>query len=136
MRFKLPQEYEVHLPGTGGSASKAEACLQFEYDIKSGSISDLNLTAANKPDVSDAAQILDRVASNDLGLRDLGYFTFSSFSNMSSKGAFFISRLRPKTILFEMKDGGLQELNFKALYDMVKKHGLHRIEKNVLINGE
>jgi hypothetical protein len=55
-RFELPESYKDYLPGSGGAASKAGACLQFEYDFKSGSIIDLNLTAANRPDVSDAVQ--------------------------------------------------------------------------------
>ena len=36
-RFDLPEEYKDYLPGSGGSASKAGICLQFEYDLKSGS---------------------------------------------------------------------------------------------------
>ena len=135
-RFDLPPKYQNQLPGTGGSASKAAACLQFEYDIKSGSITDLSLTAGNKPDNSNASNVLDTIHSNDLVIRDLGYFTFRSFSNILSKGAFFISRLMPKTRIYNMKDGILEELNYKTLYDMMKKQGLSRIEKDVLIGNE
>ncbi len=135
-RFDLPEKYKDHLAGPGGAASKAGACLQFEYDLKSGSIIDLNLTAANRPDVKDAVQVLDNVAFNDLIIRDLGYFAFKSLLNISNKGAFFISRLRPKTIVYEMRNGVMQQLNFRVLYERMRKHQLPRIEKDVFIGNE
>jgi hypothetical protein len=134
-RFELPESYKDYLPGSGGAASKAGACLQFEYDLKSGNIIDLNLTAANRPDVSDAVQVLDKIACNDLVIRDLGYFAFNSFLNISDKGAFFISRHRANAIVYEMKDGKLQQLDFKILYDRMKKYQLSRIEKDVFIGN-
>jgi hypothetical protein len=135
-RFNLPEEYKDYLPGSGGSASKAGACLQFEFDLKSGQVIDLSLTAANRPDVRDAVEVLDTVENNDLVIRDLGYYAFPSFSNISSKGAFFISRLGSKTNVYEMKDGELQKLDFKALYHKMKSNHLSCIYKDVLIGNE
>ena len=134
-RFELPENYKDHLAGPGGAASKAGACLQFEYDLKSGSIIDLNLTAANRPDVKDAVEVLDNVECNDLIIRDLGYFAFPSFFNITSKGGVFISRVRANAIVYEMKDGKLQQLDFKLLYERMKKHQLSRIEKDVFIGN-
>lgn len=134
-RFELPEKYKDQLPGPGGAASKAGACLQFEYDLKSGRIIDLNLTAANRPDVRDAVQVLDKVACNDLIIRDLGYFAFNSFLNISSKGGFFVSRVRANVIVYEMKDGKMQQLDFKVLYERMRKQQLSRIEKNVFIGN-
>jgi hypothetical protein len=135
-RFELPEQYSEHLPGSGGAASKAGACLQFEFDLKSGQIIDLNLTAANRPDVKDSLETFDFVSRNDLIIRDLGYFAFKSFLNIAEKEAFFISRLRPKIIVYEFKAGELQQLDFGALYRHMKKYGLTRIEKNVFIGNE
>ena len=135
-RFELPEQYAEHFPGSGGAASKAGACLQFEFDFKSGQIIDLNLTAANRPDVTDSLQTLDLVQRNDLIIRDLGYFAFKSLLNIAEKEAFFISRLRPKIIVYEFKAGELQQLDFGALYRRMKKYGLTRIEKNVFIGNE
>ena len=47
-RFHLPEEYKDYLPGSGGSGSKAGACLQFEFDLKSGQIEVMDLTASNR----------------------------------------------------------------------------------------
>ena len=134
-RFELPEKFKDQLPGSGGSASKAGACLQFEYDLKSGNIIDLNLTAANRPDVKDAVQVLDKVECNDLIIRDLGYFAFKSFLNISSKGGFFVSRVRANAIVYEMKGGKIQKLDFKVLYEWMRNHHLSRIEKNVFIGN-
>jgi len=135
-RFDLPKEYRDYLPGSGGSASKAGACLQFEYDLKNGCITDLNLTPANRPDVRDAKEVLDTVTQNDLVLRDLGYYSFLSLNNISGKGAFYISRLGFNTIVYEMKDDQWQRLNFKALYAKMKRSKLPHREMNVLIGVE
>ncbi len=135
-RFELPEQYAEHLPGSGGAASKAGACLQFEFDFKSGQIIDLNLTAANRPDVTDSLQTLSLVGPNDLIIRDLGYFAFKSLLNIAEKEAFFISRLRPKIIVYELNAGELQPMDFGVLYRRMKKYGLNRIEKNVFIGTE
>jgi hypothetical protein len=132
-RFKLQEDYKDYLPGSGGSGSKAGACLQFEFDLKSGHITDLNLTASNRPDVKDAVEVLDNVARGDLVIRDLGYYAFKSFTNILKKEASFISRLGAKTNVFEMKNGKLQKLDFKAIYHKMKKCKLSRIYKDVFI---
>jgi hypothetical protein len=135
-RFDLPEEYKEHLPGSGGSASKAGACLQFEFDIKSGHIIDLSLTPANRPDAKDALETMDTVAMNDLVIRDLGYFSYASLSNISNKGAYFISRLNPKTVVWEMINGKQTRLDFKVLYYQMKLYNLSRIYKDVYIGNQ
>jgi hypothetical protein len=132
-RFKLPEDYKDYLPGSGGGASKAGACLQFDFDFKSGHVIDLSLTPANRPDARDAVELLDTVEKNDLVIRDLGYYAFSSFSNISSKGAFFISRLGSKTNVYEMKNEKLQRIDFKALYHEMKRNELSMVYKDVFI---
>lgn len=135
-RFDLPEEYKDYLPGSGGSASKAGICLQFEYDLKSGQIVYLNYTPSKRPDVTDAVEVLDMVESNDLVIRDLGYYAFSSFVNISSKNAFYISRLRPKAGVYVMRNGILERLDFKAVYSKMKKNNLFRMHKLVFIGGK
>lgn len=135
-RFKLPEAYQDLLPGSGGSGSKAGACLQLEYDFKSGSITDLTLTPANRPDVRDAKEVMDTVMSNDLVIRDLGYYSFPSLLNISGKGAFYISRLGFTTIVYEMIIGKWQRLDFKVLFGYMQQHQLSRIEISVLIGAK
>lgn len=135
-RFDLPEEYKDYLPGSGGSASKAGACIQFEFDFKSGQINHLGVTESSRPDVKDAVEVLDTVAQSDLVIRDLGYYAFDSFSNISGKGAFYISRLRPKAIVYEMNGAIIERLDFKKLYAKMKKEKLIRLDKPVFIGAE
>jgi hypothetical protein len=135
-RFNLPEEYKDYLPGSGGSGSKAGACLQFEFDLKSGHVTDLDLTSSNRPDVKDALELLDNVKKGDLIIRDLGYYAFKSFINIIKKEAFFISRLGAKTNVFEMSCGNYKKLDFKAVYNQMKRGKLSRIFKDVFIGSE
>lgn len=132
-RFDLPDNYKEHLPGSGGSASEAGACIQFEFDLKSGHILDLSLTASNKPDIKSVGEDVDTLEKGDLVIRDLGYYSLSSLVNIESKGAFYISRLNTQTVVYETKDGKDQELDFKMLYSEMEKNKMSRISKDVLI---
>jgi hypothetical protein len=134
-RFNLPEDYKDYLPGSGGSGSKAGACLQFEFDLKSGHVIDLNLTPAIRPDATDAVEVLDNVAKGDLLIRDLGYYAFKSFTNIIEKEAFFISRLGIRTNVFELKKGELQKLDFKAIYSKLKRCKRSRMYKDVFIGN-
>jgi hypothetical protein len=132
-RFNLPEDFKDHYPGSGGSGSNAGACLQYEFDLKSGQVTDLSLSASNRPDVCDALEVLNNIAKGDLVIRDLGYYAFESFLNIVNKGAFFLSRLRPKISVFEMKSGKLQMIDFKLLYHSMKRHHQSCIYKDVFI---
>jgi hypothetical protein len=135
-RFNLPEEYKDYFPGSGGSGSSAGACLQFEFDLKSGHVTDLDITASNRPDVKDALELLDNVTKGDLVIRDLGYYAFKSFINIIKKEAFFISRLGAKTNVFEMSCGNYKKLDFKAVYNKMKRGKLSRIYNDVFIGSE
>ena len=122
-RFDILDKFKDMLPGSGGSASKAGACIQFEFDLKTGTIIELDITPANRPDNKEASEVLDDVAEGDLVIRDLGYHIYASFLNIIKKKAFFISRLHPKTPVYILKNGFYQRLDFKKLYHKMKSNG-------------
>ena len=76
--FQLPEKMKGDYPGTGGSASEAGAKIQNEFDLKNGSIIDLEVTAANINDFKDASEKEHNIEKGDLILRDLGYVSVSS----------------------------------------------------------
>jgi hypothetical protein len=115
-RFDLQDDYKDILSGSGGCASKAGACIQFEFDLKKGSIIQLDITPANRPDNKEASEVLDDVEEGDLVIRDLGYHLFDSFSNIIKRKAFFISRLHPKIDVYILKNGCYNKVDFKDLY--------------------
>jgi len=134
-RFELPEAYKDAYPGSGGSASTAGVCLQFEFDLKSGRIVDLTITPSNRPDVTDAREVVHTVEKDDLTLRDLGYYAFSSLNNIISKEAFFISRLGSNTVVYEEANERFQPLDFKVLLAYMKQNKLSSVVKEVLIGA-
>jgi hypothetical protein len=93
-KFNVPATL-VDYRGSGGSSgtSKAGICIQYEYDLKSGQILDMTLTAAVRNDQQDAGETVGNIRKSDLVLRDLGYFSTAVLASMAHNEAFFLSRL-------------------------------------------
>lgn len=134
-KFVLPEEYAGVMPGFGGVSSKAAACIQYEYDLKTGSILDLNVTPANRPDSKDARESLGTVMPNDLIIRDLGYYATDVLAAVAAGQAFFVSKLNAKALVFESSRSGCPPLQFSALYRWMKKHNVQQVEKQVYIGA-
>jgi hypothetical protein len=132
-RFDVPEDFYKQLPGSGGSASKAGVCIQYEFDVKSGRILDLTVTPANRPDCVDAQETMSDVEAGDLVIRDLGYFVLEPLRNMISKNASIISRLNTKVVVYTQNASGLEELDFAKLYDDTLRNKTDRVEMQVLI---
>lgn len=132
-KFILPEEYVQVMPGFGGASSKSAACIQYEYDIKTGSIHDLNITPANRPDTRDAQDTQDNIGPNDLVIRDLGYYSTDVIRKFIENKAFIISKLNTKTLVYEMKNSKYELLEFGKLYQWMKKNRILQIEKQVFI---
>ena len=135
-KFDLPARLKDKLPGFGGRGSKAGACLQYEFEIKSGHVNDLTITPANRPDSKDALATMDAVMKGDLTIRDLGYFALKYFIAAKKVGAFFLSRLNAKIIVYLMNGNEFEELDFGQLYQMMKKNNIERLDKEVYIGRE
>lgn len=132
-RFVLPGEYAEIMPGFGGVSSKAAACIQYEYDLKAGSILDIGISPGNKPDSKNARETQNKIEPNDLVIRDLGYYSIDVIEKFIEKGAFLISKLNAKALAYEMKGGEYKPIDFKKLFNWMKKHNLQQIEKQVYI---
>lgn len=135
-KFDIHQQLKDKLPGFGGSASEASACIQFEFDLKSGKIIDLELTPGNSSDSKDALGKTSDIQKNDLIIRDLGYFALDVLSEIQQAEAYFISKLNYKTTVYEIRKGFLTKLDFGKLYQDMKKKGIIRMEKQVLIGKD
>lgn len=82
------------LPGSGGSASKANCKIQMAYDYKHGELEFTEVTAGNVPDNRYTSHLPDIVQKGDLLLFDQGYSKVKTFSEISAKGAYFLTRFR------------------------------------------
>lgn len=135
-KFDLPQSLKEILPGFGGCASKAGVSIQYEFNIKSGEVNDLSIYPAKRPDHKDAMQSIDLVREGDLTLRDLGYFALDYYKRIEKEGAFFLSRLNTKTLVYQQKENKLQQLDFVKLYQVMKSGNLQRLDMWVYIGEE
>ena len=135
-KFDLPSRLKDMMPGFGGSASKAGACIQYEFELKTGQINDLTITPANRPDSKDALATMVSVMKGDLTIRDLGYFALKYFTTAKETGAFFLSRLNAKINVYVMKGNDFEEFSFGQLYQMMKKNHIARLEKEVYIGKD
>lgn len=135
-KFDVSKNLAKQLPGFGGNASKAGVCIQYEFDIKAGEVSDLTITPANVPDNKNTSQTIGKVREGDLILRDLGYSIISCFNAIKKVGAYFISRLNVSIVVYEMKGNKLVELDFEKLYKMMREGKIQRLEEHVFIGKE
>ncbi|MBI3882735.1 MAG: IS4 family transposase [Sphingobacteriales bacterium] len=135
-KFDVSENLSKQLPGFGGNASKAGVCIQYEFDIKAGDVSDLTITPANVPDNKNTSQTIGKVQEGDLIIRDLGYSIISCFHTIKKVGAYFISRLNVSILVYETKDNKLVELDFSKLHKMMKEGKIQRLEKQVVIGKE
>lgn len=135
-KFDIHKQLKNELPGFGGSASEASACIQFEFDLKSGSIIDLDLIPGNSSDSKDALKKSNDIQKNDLIIRDLGYFALDVLTDIQQAEAYYISKLNYKTTVYENKKDQMKELDFGKLYRDMKLNRITRMEKQVLIGKD
>lgn len=132
-KFDVSDNLAKQLPGFGGSASKAGVCIQYEFDLKSGDVNDLAITAANRPDSKDSSETIDKVQKGDLILRDLGYSKLNCFFAIDKNEAFFISKLSPIIKVYENKEEQFIELNFYKLHKSMIRGKIQSMHKMVYI---
>ena len=131
-KFNVDNRLSEHFKGSGGRlVTKACVCIQYEYDLRSGKILDLNVTEGVRNDAIDAAETKEKINTDDLILRDLGYYNLSVLTGFANAGAFFISRLNVSTLIYDL--GQTDNLEFKKLYAHMRKLKLTSCEKQVLV---
>lgn len=89
-KFDMHEQLRDWLPGFGGSASAASACIQNEFDLKSGRWLDLSLTPGNMPDSKKALIKHNDIPKGDVILRDLGYFALEVLGETQKRGAYYL----------------------------------------------
>ena len=132
-RFQIPDHLKEHYPGCGGMASQAGVHVQFEFDLLSGQINDLQVTDALKQDQTDAKQTVDMIEKGSLILRDLGYFSTDVLQQIGLKDAFYISRLAHKMKIYELKGESYKEICLKKVHTKMKCNGILYQEMDVYI---
>ena len=86
--------------GNGGKDSGAALKLQVQWEWLSGQITRLDLQAGRTPDNAAPAQAL-ALPAGALRLADLGYFRLKTLAETAEAGAYFLTRFKHATLVFE-----------------------------------
>jgi Transposase DDE domain len=115
----------------GGVTSKAGISIQFEFDIKSNKVLDIDLQSATFRDSKDALNKKDDLNKGDLIIRDLGYYSDTIIEQYMLKETFFISKLY-HNVSVRMKEGG-DKIDFNKLYYQMIKGKITQKDVDVYI---
>lgn len=102
-------------PGSGGSASPANAKLQLIYEYKTCQTLPLVLSAGKHPDSTYGALMVETMSAGDLGIFDLGYYDTKTFEKIDQKKAFFVSRFKPTAGVWIDSEGRMERVNLTGL---------------------
>jgi hypothetical protein len=102
----LPEELAEEFSGSGGSASSAAIKFQFMLEYKSGTFSQIWLTAGTQPDQNQIDVAIENIEKGELLIHDLGYFSQDGIVKIEDKEAFFLSRYYPQTVLYNKTRNG------------------------------
>jgi hypothetical protein len=131
--FQVDESLAKHYPGSGGSGSKANVRIQFEYNLLDGKIVDLSLNAFNDQDAKNSVLTLDIVNEGDLIIRDLAYMHLESLQGIVERIGHFLCRLNTQAKVYQEQDGKMIALDFSAIIRAMRKHNVQQIEKTVFI---
>lgn len=131
--FQIDASLAEHYPGSGGSGSKANVRIQFEYDLLSGKIIDLSLNAFNDQDAKNSVLTLDVVNDGDLIVRDLAYMHLESLQGIVKRIGHFLCRLNTQAKVYQEQDGKMIALDFSAIVQAMRQHNIRQIEETVFI---
>lgn len=103
--------------------------IQSLYDLLAQRFLFFSLSGFNRNDQAAAHDILSTLQAGDLVLRDLGYFVVETFQRIAAASAFFLSRLRLDTGLFDPRTQ--RPLN---LLKALRRHG--QLDQAVLVGQQ
>jgi hypothetical protein len=117
-KFKVPDNMQEHFKGCGGS--EAGMSIQYEYDLKTGKILDLRVYSGDRNDLTDTSESCKNIQAGDLVIRDLGYYNIEVFEHFKQEKAFFPSKLKSNTNVYDMNG---KKICFKTIYrEMCEKN--------------
>jgi len=129
--FQLPSSLASAYKGHGGGASQSGIKTHFQIEL-CGSGQQLGLQVTDSVD-SDFNCSLITPEPGELHLFDLGYFSLKLIKQFDPVGAFFLARLRFRTIVWDQQTKGLQRIDWGKLS---KKMAVGQtIEKAVILGA-
>jgi hypothetical protein len=100
---RLPSHLANVFPGSSNGTGDTLSLLKIQamYDLLRERFSFFWISPFTTTDQKAATMMLESIQQGDLIIRDLGYFVLHALSFIQQQGAFFITRLRYGTILYD-----------------------------------
>lgn len=132
----LPRNLSSFYPGPHSKSHGecATARIQLRLELLSESYEGVFVGSYRENDQSFANRIVDILTAGCLVIRDKGYFVLAAFRAIMEKKAFFLSRLRFGTTVFDAQTGERMDIlkELKAL----KKTGGQVLDKEILLGSK
>jgi hypothetical protein len=127
-KFITPPTLSAHYKSCGKGNSGSSISIQYEYDMKSGSVTDLQITSGARNDRTDAMETFRNTQNGDLIIRDMGYLSLSVLKEWINNRVSFLSRLDCATTVYNAEG---EKISFADIYRYMAKHGITEQELSV-----
>jgi len=134
--FQIDASLAQYYAGSGGHGSDASIRIQFEYDIVSGRINDLSVTAFNRQDAKDSLATIELIDPGDLIIRDLAYMGLEVLKAIRIKEAFYLCRAHPTVHILQKHQDEYKQIDFVEITQYMKTHNLSCLEKEVYLGSK
>jgi hypothetical protein len=134
-RFQLPPSLQDKYPGSGGSASPAGVHIQFEFDLKTGTVNTIRPTNARRQDSTDAIETISEIQQGELIIRDLGYFVAKVLKQIETdRNAYYIIRMTYGLKVYRYRNGKYIELILEEELKAMRAAGIASQEVEVYLD--
>jgi hypothetical protein len=116
----------------GGPNSKAGVSIQYEFDVKTNRVFDIDIKGATQIDSKDALAKIDDIQKDDLIIRELGYYSDQIIEQYIEREAFFISKLY-HNVSVRLHANDDHKVDFKSLYNQMMEMEQNHLDMNVFI---
>jgi len=117
----LPENLKATYRGSGGSSSDSAVKIQLEYELFTGNFIQCDVSEAVSNDANYLPTLERGIEPNDLHLKDLGYFKVDHFKYIEECGAFYLSKLKSSSVIYEKNDNPEIMSNGKVKKDSLYK---------------
>jgi hypothetical protein len=122
--FELPSQYLKNYEGYHKSGVK----VQLEYELLKGEFLHIKVQNGRDSDAAFGPTLINTVQANDLLIRDLGYFSLDELAKIHDRDAFYITRLKPKLLLYIRENWKYTRLDLEEIMEDMEIGEVREIE--------
>lgn len=120
--YKAPEKLKDYYEGNSGNGTSCIVKIQLEYNLLSGQFGGCKIVDSGESDFAYLPNLENNIGKNDLKLKDLGYFKVRHLENIDKAEAFYISRVKTTTGIYEKINNKYSKINL-AEYSSSLKDG-------------